>query len=143
MGVTTVGEQCVTNNDNVAGEKTTGCGCGAMNRQHNDAPSVAALTSDGPRSEDATDERVDILSSNPHPRTNQMVYIPGGTFTMGTNKPIFIADGEGPARRVKVSPYYLDVHEVSNSEFELFVNSTGYKTEVYALITTSTLHWLL
>lgn len=63
-------------------------------------------------------------------RTHQMVYIPGGTFSMGTDKQVFIADGEGPARRVKVNSFYLDKYEVSNSEFELFVNQTGYKTEV-------------
>ena len=26
---------------------------------------------------------------------------------MGTDVPIFVADGEAPARRVKVSPFYL------------------------------------
>ncbi len=26
---------------------------------------------------------------------------------MGTDVPVFVADGEAPARRVKVSPFYL------------------------------------
>jgi sulfatase modifying factor 1 len=34
-----------------------------------------------------------------------------------------------PARVVKLKSFYLDVHEVSNLEFELFVNTTGYVTE--------------
>jgi formylglycine-generating enzyme required for sulfatase activity len=34
-----------------------------------------------------------------------------------------------PARPVKLKSFYLDVHEVSNLEFELFVNSTDYVTE--------------
>ena len=34
-----------------------------------------------------------------------------------------------PARPVKLKSFYLDVHEVSNLEFELFVNTTGYVTE--------------
>lgn len=65
-----------------------------------------------------------------YPRTNQMVYIPGGTFTMGTDEPVFVLDGEGPGRQVKVDSFYMDKYEVSNAEFELFVNQTGYKTEV-------------
>ena len=48
---------------------------------------------------------------------------------MGTNTPIFNADGEGPARRVTLSDFYLDVHEVSNNEFGLFVDQIGYVTE--------------
>ncbi|KAK6621713.1 Formylglycine-proteinrating enzyme [Polyplax serrata] len=64
------------------------------------------------------------------PRTNQMVYLKGGKFEMGTDKPIFAADGEGPKRTVSIKPFYLDKHEVSNGEFEIFVKDTGYKTEV-------------
>lgn len=48
---------------------------------------------------------------------------------MGTDTPIFHADGEGPARRVTLPDYYLDVHEVSNNEFGLFVDQTSYVTE--------------
>lgn len=62
-------------------------------------------------------------------RTDQMVLIEGGEFFLGTDRPVFVADGEGPARRTYVDPFYLDVHEVSNAEFGLFVKSTGYKTE--------------
>lgn len=58
-----------------------------------------------------------------------MVLIPEGSFTMGTNNPIFVADGEGPERKVTLSKFYMDKYEVSNSEFELFVNATGYVTE--------------
>ena len=42
---------------------------------------------------------------------------------------VFVADDEMPARPVKLKSFYLDVHEVSNLEFELFVNTTGYVTE--------------
>jgi hypothetical protein len=34
-----------------------------------------------------------------------------------------------PARQVKLKSFYLDVHEVSNLEFELFINATDYVTE--------------
>ncbi|KAL8621359.1 hypothetical protein ACOMHN_053380 [Nucella lapillus] len=72
---------------------------------------------------------VPVKGDTPYVRTNQMVRIPGGTFTMGTDQQVFVADGEGPARRSKVDPFYMDKYEVSNAEFELFVNQTGYKTE--------------
>lgn len=69
---------------------------------------------------------------NAQPRTNEMVYIPGGTFTMGTNEPVFVADGEMPARRVTLDSFYMDKYEVSNAEFERFVTATSYKTEASA-----------
>jgi formylglycine-generating enzyme len=62
--------------------------------------------------------------------TNRMVHIEGGTFVMGTDNPIIPADGEGPARRVTVDSFWMDIHEVSNSDFEAFVTDTGYVTEV-------------
>ncbi|KAM6060329.1 formylglycine-generating enzyme isoform 1-T1 [Theristicus caerulescens] len=58
-----------------------------------------------------------------------MVAIPGGVFTMGTDEPEIQQDGEWPARRVHVNSFYMDQYEVSNEEFERFVNSTGYVTE--------------
>ncbi len=58
-----------------------------------------------------------------------MVLIKAGTFVMGTNDPVFVADGEGPARNVTISSFYLDIHEVSNSDFKKFVDQTNYVTE--------------
>ncbi|KAM9374461.1 formylglycine-generating enzyme [Phaethornis superciliosus] len=58
-----------------------------------------------------------------------MVAIPGGVFTMGTDEPAIQPDGEWPARRVHINSFYMDQYEVSNEEFERFVNSTGYITE--------------
>lgn len=49
---------------------------------------------------------------------------------MGTDEPEIQQDGEWPARRVHVNSFYMDRYEVSNQEFERFVNSTGYLTEV-------------
>ncbi|XP_021121725.1 sulfatase-modifying factor 1 isoform X13 [Heterocephalus glaber] len=62
----------------------------------------------------------------------KMVLIPAGVFTMGTDDPQIKQDGEAPARRVAVDAFYMDAYEVSNAEFEKFVNSTGYLTEVAA-----------
>ncbi|XP_038264864.1 formylglycine-generating enzyme isoform X2 [Dermochelys coriacea] len=60
---------------------------------------------------------------------SQMALIPTGMFTMGTDEPEIQQDGEWPARRVHVSQFYMDRYEVSNAEFEKFVNATGYVTE--------------
>lgn len=49
---------------------------------------------------------------------------------MGTDDPQIKQDGEAPARRVTVDAFYMDAYEVSNADFEKFVNSTGYLTEV-------------
>lgn len=59
-----------------------------------------------------------------------MLFIERGTFTMGTDEPVFPVDGEGPARKVTVYGFYLDKHEVSNAEFQRFVAETKYVTEV-------------
>ncbi|XP_021339668.1 sulfatase-modifying factor 1-like, partial [Mizuhopecten yessoensis] len=76
-----------------------------------------------------TKDKLTPASKTDFPRTHGMVNIPGGSFFMGTNEPIFVADGEGPERFVRVNAFYLDKYEVSNAEFELFVNATNYKTE--------------
>lgn len=60
----------------------------------------------------------------------EMVYIPGGEFLMGANsKDGFPNDGEGPVRKIKVKAFYMDPCAVTNAEFKLFVEETGYKTE--------------
>ena len=55
---------------------------------------------------------------------NEYVYIPGGEFTMGTNEPVLPQDGEGPARRVQVSGFFMQRYEVSNREFAAFTADT-------------------
>lgn len=58
-----------------------------------------------------------------------MVFIAESTFEMGTNKPVFTSDFEGPVRNVTLKSFYLDKYEVSNQKFAEFINNTGYKTE--------------
>ncbi|XP_018570307.1 sulfatase-modifying factor 1 isoform X2 [Anoplophora glabripennis] len=58
-----------------------------------------------------------------------MVLIEKATFEMGTNKPVFESDHEGPLRNVTLNSFYLDKYEVSNQHFSDFVKKTGYKTE--------------
>jgi formylglycine-generating enzyme len=56
-----------------------------------------------------------------------MVWIPGGEFTMGTDAAIGW-DDEKPAHRVKVNGFFLDETEVTNSQFRDFVDATRYVT---------------
>jgi formylglycine-generating enzyme len=59
-----------------------------------------------------------------------MVKLDGGPFLMGTdNREGFPHDGEGPVREVTLHPFYIDIHAVTNHQFESFVKATGYKTE--------------
>jgi len=56
-----------------------------------------------------------------------MVYIPGGQFTMGRD------DGdefERPAHQVTVKPYFIDIDEVTNQQYEQFVNKSGHAAPV-------------
>lgn len=49
---------------------------------------------------------------------------------MGTDSDVgFPEDGEGPVREITLSPFFIDVHSVSNAEFAAFVDATGYQTE--------------
>ena len=56
-----------------------------------------------------------------------MVAIPGGTFFMGNDEKDAYKN-ESPILKVKVSPFLMDINEVTNAEFLTFVNETGYKT---------------
>jgi formylglycine-generating enzyme len=59
-----------------------------------------------------------------------MVRLGGGEFLMGDDSPDgFPADGEGPVRSVRLSPFWIDEAAVSNGEFAAFVDATGYMTE--------------
>ena len=56
-----------------------------------------------------------------------MVLIPGGTYDMGGDNKQASAD-EYPKHKVQVSPFYMDVTEVTNAQFKKFVEATGYIT---------------
>lgn len=59
-----------------------------------------------------------------------MVRLDGGVFRMGSESPeIWAADGEGPVMEVKLSPFRIDRCAVTNTQFESFVEATGYRTE--------------
>ncbi|MGF1569778.1 MAG: formylglycine-generating enzyme family protein [Nodosilinea sp.] len=60
------------------------------------------------------------------PCPSDMVYISGGTFTMGSDNSKFVE--EKTAEDVTVSPFCIEPHEVTNAQFAEFVAATGYVT---------------
>src|SRR3954471_23021905 len=56
-----------------------------------------------------------------------MAWVPGGEFTMGSERPEAPAS-ERPAHRVRVDGFWMDVTEVTNARFREFVEATGYAT---------------
>ena len=59
-------------------------------------------------------------------KTNDMVFIKGGRFTMGTSEGLPV---EGPVHEVFVKSFWLDAHEVTVAQFADFIKATGYQTE--------------
>jgi len=59
------------------------------------------------------------------PNTNNMVWIPGGTFWMGSEGG---NPDEQPVHQVRLDGFWIDKTEVTNEEFEKFVRATGYVT---------------
>ena len=54
-----------------------------------------------------------------------MVFVPGGTFAMGSEA--FYPE-EAPVRRVRVDPFWIDDTPVTNARFRAFVEATGHVT---------------
>src|ERR1044072_2868221 len=55
----------------------------------------------------------------------KMVFIPGGTFRMGSDKHY---PEEAPAHRVTVDGFWIDRHPVTNRQFKEFVKATRHVT---------------
>jgi sulfatase modifying factor 1 len=56
-----------------------------------------------------------------------MKWIPGGTFTMGTDDAKALRN-ERPAHQVQISGFWMDEHPVTNAQFRKFVEATRYST---------------
>lgn len=99
------------------------CGCN-LNRN-----GECSTNSENPSEKYSEGSNQQFDNNNGNVYKSDMILIFGGTFEMGTNKPVFEADFEGPARNVTVASFYLDKFEVSNENFKSFVDKTEYKTE--------------
>jgi formylglycine-generating enzyme required for sulfatase activity len=65
---------------------------------------------------------------DPIPEVSGMVFVPAGEFLMGSTDDdlVKIAEvDEFPQRRVFVDDFYIDVHEVTNAQYKVFLDSTG------------------
>lgn len=66
--------------------------------------------------------------SNNDIKSNEgMMWVPGGEFMMGTND-AEAYDPEKPGHPVKVNGFWMDATEVTNADFQKFVEATGYIT---------------
>jgi len=62
--------------------------------------------------------------------TDGMALIPAGQFTMGNNEPA-APWNEKPARTVYVDAFYLDMTEVTNQQYQQFIDATGHAKPRY------------
>jgi formylglycine-generating enzyme required for sulfatase activity len=58
-------------------------------------------------------------------KLSNMVWIPGGTFTMGSDHHY---REEAPSHKVTVDGFWLDKYVVTNEDFKKFIDETNYKT---------------
>ncbi|EWM27272.1 sulfatase modifying factor 1 [Nannochloropsis gaditana] len=100
-------------------EKMENCGCQIPPRG----------IGEGQKEEEMEEDGNAAASAPVEDDADEMVYVEGGTFYMGTDQPILPRDGEGPRRLVRLSSFYIDRHAVTNEAFGRFVESTGYQTE--------------
>ncbi len=64
----------------------------------------------------------------PHgPTPPGMVWLPGAEFTMGSDNALARPE-EKPAHRVRVTGFFIDKTEVTNTQFQAFVEATSYVT---------------
>ncbi len=73
-------------------------------------------------------EEAAIHTMNDRESIEGMAFIPEGTFTLGARETQFARQDEFPNRKVSVSSFLMDIHPVTNAQFRIFVESTGYIT---------------
>ncbi|MEM0897934.1 MAG: formylglycine-generating enzyme family protein [Verrucomicrobiota bacterium] len=95
---------------------------------------LTSSCSDSPDGESAIAQRTEAGASAPAAEDvpEGMVWIPGGTFTMGTPQnlaePVRSSAEEWPPHKVALEGFFMDATEVTNAQFAKFVEETGYKT---------------
>ncbi len=83
----------------------------------------------GQPEEQAAVETAPADEAPPKPVPGDMVTVPAGEFTMGTDKdphPLKLAE---PAHKVNLPEYKIDVYEVTNGEFAKFQVESSYKAQ--------------
>ena len=82
---------------------------------------------------------ISLLQANPETKEapfksnalEGMIWIKGDTYTRGTKESpdLPFNPEERPVHKVTVDGFYLETHEVTNAQFQKFVDATGYKTQ--------------
>lgn len=72
---------------------------------------------------------VDLPENRGGEPDGQMVFVPGGRFTMGTDEPSFAFDNERPAHSRHLPGFHMDRAPVTNRAFLKFVEDGGYDRE--------------
>jgi len=67
-----------------------------------------------------------VVSDGPS-TSGEMVFVPSGTFTMGSN----LSPDEQPIDNLYTDAFYIDRYEVTNAEFEAFIDAGGYSTQAF------------
>lgn len=120
-----------------------GCGCNALTREAANEALEANEEDGAQRYTRDADEIKEVPTNMPTvggqadtddsdgetPEESQLVELKGGNFKMGNDAGFFPEDEEGPSFKVKISPFRIGKHEVSNERFAKFVEQTGYVTE--------------
>ena len=96
------------------------CGCDKLSRSTNNQNEL---------SDDAIDSCPVSDDGKKTGKYHHMTLIKQGEYEIGTDQPVFEADGEAPARTVYLDDFYMDLYEVSNQDFLDFVLSSNYTTE--------------
>jgi len=80
----------------------------------------------GPTSETGGAEAASPTPTEPPKPIEDMIEIPAGSFIFGSDS---TEPNESPEQTVDLPAYQIDRFEVTNDDFTLFVNATGYQTE--------------
>lgn len=87
-------------------------------------PTPTPRPTDTPAPVEATAE-VEVTATPAPSITNVMVEIPAGPFTLGNNDS---DPNEAPEQQMELPAFMIDVFEVTNADFAIFVDATGYVT---------------
>ncbi|MCR9200931.1 MAG: formylglycine-generating enzyme family protein, partial [Planctomycetaceae bacterium] len=120
------------------------CGCDSASESpaneqsaHTDKGGIATGEADGAEgaavdgaqtasSTDATDATEASRATDPD-RHAGMVFVRGGSFTMGSEGPLSRRN-EQPPNQVQLDGFWIDTAPVTNAQFARFVEATGYET---------------
>lgn len=69
-----------------------------------------------------------VITEPRGPTPEGMVWISGGTFRMGNPNPGAMQQDEAPGHEVTLDGFWMDATEVTNRQFQAFVEATGYVT---------------